>query len=61
MINPTTGWFEIADMPTYDLDEVTGSNDEYIDKSSSRVIYLFNNIWLIRYSHPQKVVFDKLI
>ena len=32
MIDPATGWFEIVEMPTYDLDEVTGGNNEYTDK-----------------------------
>ena len=32
MIDPATGWFNIVEMPTYDLDEVTGGNYEYIDK-----------------------------
>ena len=32
MIDPTTGWFEIFEIPTYDIDEVTGGNDEYIYK-----------------------------
>ena len=32
MIDPTTGWFEIVKIPMFDLKEVTGGNDEYIDK-----------------------------
>ena len=31
-IEPTTSWFGIAEIPTFDIDEVTTSNDEYIDK-----------------------------
>ena len=27
IIDLTTDWFEIIEMPTYDLDEVTNSND----------------------------------
>ena len=46
MIKPTTGWFEIVEIPTYELNEVTGGNDEYIDKSSSRLNQLFNNTWI---------------
>ena len=42
----------------FDLDDLTAGNDEYIDKSSSRVIQLFNNIRLCRYPHPRKIVFD---
>ena len=46
MIYPTTGWFKIVKIPTFDLYEVMEGNDEYIDKSSSRVSQLFNNTWL---------------
>ena len=28
MIYPTMGWFEIIAVPTFDPDEVTGSNDD---------------------------------
>ena len=58
MINPAIVWFEIVKIPTYDLNEVTGGNYEYIDKSSARVSQLFNNIWIIRYPRPRNVVFD---
>ena len=59
MINPTTGWFEIVEIPTYDFNEVIGSNVKYIDKSSASVSQLFNNTCLSRYLRPGKVVFDK--
>ena len=58
MIERATGWFEISKGPTYDLDEVTGANDEYIDKSSSRVSQLFNNTRISRDPRSHKVVFD---
>ena len=58
MIEPATIWFEIVEIPTFDLQEVTLYNDEYIDKSSARVSQLFNNTWLFRYPRPLKVVFD---
>ena len=58
MIEPTTGWFEIFVVPTFDLNEVMGGNDEYIDNSYERVIHLFNNTWICRDSRPHKVVFD---
>ena len=58
MIDPVTGWFEIVKILTFDLDEVTAGNDEYIDKSSDRVSQLFNKTWLCRYPRPRKVVFD---
>ena len=58
MIDPTTGWSEIFEIPMYDLDKLTAVNDELIDKLSARVIQLFNNAWICRYPQPQKVVFD---
>ena len=60
MIVPEMGWFEIIRVPKFDTNEVMVSNDKYIDKSYSRVIHLFNNIWIFRYPHPHKVVFDKM-
>ena len=59
MIDPAKGWFEIVKVPMYDLDEVTGSNDEYIHNSSARMSQLFNNKWISRYLRPRKVVFYK--
>ena len=58
MMDPATGWLEIFEIPTFDLDEVTAGNDEYIYKSSDRVSQMFNNTGLFRYPHPRKVVFD---
>ena len=58
MINPATGWFEIVEMMAFDLCEVMGGNDEYIDISSSRVSQFFNNTWVCIYPRPRKVVFD---
>ena len=58
MIEPSTGWFEIVDIPMFDLKEVTIGNDEYIDKYSSTVSQLFNNPWICIYLRPRKVVFD---
>ena len=58
MIEPNMSWFEIVEVLTYDLDEVTGSNDDYIDKYSSGVIQMFNKTWISRYPNPLKVVFD---
>ena len=59
MIDPSTGWFDIVEIPKFDLEEVTLVNDKYIDKSSARVRQLFNNTWICRYPCPRKVVFDK--
>ena len=58
MINPATGWFDIVEIPTLYLDEDTTGNDEYIDKSSTRVTQLFNYTWLYIYPRPHQVVFD---
>ena len=58
MIDPATVWFKIVDILTFDLDEVTAGNDEYIDKSSARVSHLFNSAWMCRYPRPHKVLFD---
>ena len=41
MINPTTGWFDIVEIPTLDLDEDMTGNDEYTDKLYDRVSNLF--------------------
>ena len=32
MIEPDTGWFDIVEIPTCNIDEVTGGNNEYTDK-----------------------------
>ena len=61
MLDPVKGWFEIVKVLYFDLNEVAAGNDEYIDKSSSSVSQLFNNIWLYRYPYPHKVVFEKRI
>ena len=61
MINPGMGWFEIIEVPTNDLNEVTGGKYEYINKSSVMASQLFKNIWIIRYPHPRKVVSEKYL
>ena len=48
MINPTTGRFEIFEILAFDLNDVTGGNDEYMDKSPTRVSQLLNNTWTCR-------------
>ena len=40
-IDPSTGWFEIAEVPS-------------TDKSSARISRLFNQTWLNRYPRPPK-------
>ena len=58
MIDPATSWFEIVKIHTFELEEVTIGNGEYVDKSSASIGQLFNNTWLCRYPHPRKVVFE---
>ena len=58
IIDPAMSWFEIFEVPTYNLDNIIGGNDDYIDKSYARVIQFFNNTCLNRYLLPRKVVFD---
>ena len=58
MIDPSAGWFKIVEISTFNLEEVTLGNDEYIDKSSTSVSQMFNNTWLCRNLCPWKVMFD---
>ena len=48
-IDPSTGWFEITQVPYFDMDSVKIGDTEYIDKTSARISQLFNNAWLSRY------------
>ena len=58
-IDPSTGWFEIAQVPYFDMDSVKIGDTKYIDKTLARTIsQLFNNTWLSRYPRPHRVVFD---
>ena len=58
MVAPATGWFEIAQVPYYSIDNIDNNSDNYIDKSSARISQLFNQFWLSRYPRPKEVVFD---
>ena len=57
-IDPATGWFEICEVPYFDIEEVKIGNKKYISKTSARISQLFNNTWLSRYPRPRKVIFD---
>jgi Integrase core domain. len=57
-IDPAAGWFEIAEVPTYDRDKIKAGNKEYIDKTSARISQIFNYHWLSRYPQPVEVVYD---
>ena len=57
-IDPATGWFEITEVPYYDIDDIKKGNKQAIDKTSARISLLFDEVWLSRYLRPSKVVFD---
>jgi len=57
-LDPATGWFEIAEVPYLDIEDVKNKNKTTIDKSSARIIQIFNDVWLSRYPRPKKVIFD---
>lgn len=57
-IDPATGWFEIAEVPHYDLNDLKLKIKSKIDKTSARISQLFNQTWLSRYPRPSKVIFD---
>ena len=55
----TGGWFEIAQVQYYDLDQIKVQNQEYIDNTSARISQLaINYTWLSRYPRPKRVVFN---
>ena len=58
-VDPATGWFEIAEVPTYILhDDSKKDTRQHIDKTSARISQLFDQVWLSRYPRPKKVIFD---
>ena len=59
IIEPATDWFETIKVPTFELEEVTGGNDDFVDKSSTRIDQLLHNRWIIRHSLPRKLIFGK--
>ena len=59
MIDPASGWFEIAEVPSIDIEELKSKgNHQLIDKTSRRISQVFNQVWLSRYPRPEKVIFD---
>ena len=58
MVDPAMGWFEIKEVPYYNIEDVINNKDNYIDKSLARISQLFNQAWLSQYPWPSKVVFD---
>ena len=37
MLNTFMGWFEITQVPLFGINKITSGNNEYINKSSTRV------------------------
>jgi transposase InsO family protein len=58
MVDPASGWFEIIEVPYYNIDDVKNNENNYIDKSSARISKLFDQAWLSRYPRPREVIFD---
>ena len=63
IVDPATGWFEIAQVPIFDIvwkdnDIIDTWDKSALDKSLARISQLFNQVWLSRYPRPNKVVFD---
>ena len=58
MVDPAMGWFEIIEVPYYNIEDVINNKDNYIDKRSARISQLFNQAWLSQYPQPSKVVFN---
>ena len=61
MINPATGWFEIAELPNADVTYVRKGKEiieVIVDKSSVTVSQLFNKSWLSRYPRAKNTISD---
>jgi transposase InsO family protein len=58
MVDPATGWVEIAEVPYYNIDDVKNNEQSYIDKSSARISRIFDQTWLSRYPRPKEIIFD---
>ena len=51
---PDMGWFDIYQVTLFDTNEVTAHNEEYIDKSYTIVIQMFNQ------KHPCNIMVDNI-
>ena len=49
MVDPAIEWFEIVEVPYYNIEDAKKDKQNYIDKSSARISRLFNQTWLSRY------------
>jgi len=57
-LDPATGWFEIAEVPYFDMKDIKQGNKQVIDKTSARISQIFNDTWLSRYPRMEEVIFD---
>jgi hypothetical protein len=65
MIDPTSSWFEIAELPVVEQlrqQTVNGKDllkaDEIFDKTSERIAKLVNKTWLCRYPRCCHLIYD---
>lgn len=58
LLDLATGWFEIIQVPRFNIDDVNNGNREVIDKTSARTSQLFNQVWLSKYPRLKEVVFN---
>jgi hypothetical protein len=65
MINPTSSWFKIAELPVVEQlrrQTVNGKElliaDEIFDKTSERIAKLVNKTWLCRYPRCHHLIYD---
>ena len=57
MIDPATGWFEMCELPTIQIQNKKLIKIKF-DKSSSTISRLINRNWLSRYPRLLRVVYD---
>ena len=65
MIDPTSGWFEIAELPVHEILKKKKSKNkgklektEYFDKTSAQISRLVNKSWFSRYPRCQQIIYD---
>ncbi len=67
MIDPTSSWFEIVELPLVSWQMTTLVNGKekvskelIFDKSSNQIVWLVNKIWLCRYPRCHHLILSKL-
>ena len=61
MVDPTMGWFEIVEIPYYNVEDIVNNKDNYVDKSSARISQLFNQVKIDRVSCNKRVVLKSVL